>query len=282
MPAKKALLPSRKNKTVLSKLGRIFKIKSGKQKRFFRLTAILIIVALVLGAIITASFSNFFKVQSIHIQRGDMLIDRNKIEKSLSRFLQQNMLFISSEDIHDSIRNDFPDIAEVSVLRKWPNQLQISVKSFPPAANVKVLTVENNATNPESGANEQKSLINSQGYIIEIEKEDPQFPTIIMKERQKKAALHEQLIDPETLSVIMHSLKLLQEYFHETAKAIEYFQNGREYHLILQNDTSLWLDFSHSPEEQLLKIKKAIPELNILENPMEYVDLRIKDKLIYK
>lgn len=282
LPNKRTITARKQTKRgFFASISRLLRAKSSKSKKFLRITAITCLFLLIGFVIFSVFFSGFFSIQSIHIQRGDTQVDRNKIQKSLTPLLDQNLLFVSSEDIIKTIRKNFPNIAEVGVMRKLPNVLQISVKSYPPAANIKYISHEAIPGN-DGRPNEQKCLINSQGYIIDIGKEDPQFPVIELKERKKRVQLHENVIDAEVLAEIMHSLHLLQEYFHESTKYIEYYKNGREYHLIIQNGTSLWLDFSNPPEEQLLKIKKIIPELNILENPVEYVDLRIKDKLIYK
>ena len=67
---------------------------------------------------------------------------------------------------------------------------------------------------------------------------------------------------------------------------IDYLRRARELHLLTERYFYVWLDLSQDLDKQLLKLKKALNELNIYEADLDYIDLRISgqngEKVIYK
>jgi len=66
----------------------------------------------------------------------------------------------------------------------------------------------------------------------------------------------------------------------------EYKVIPRELHLKTEKYFIIWLDIQKPFEDQLKKLKKALVKLDIFNEPLEYIDLRISgesgDKIIYK
>ena len=67
---------------------------------------------------------------------------------------------------------------------------------------------------------------------------------------------------------------------------IEYQVIPREVHLRTEKYFYIWLDIQKPYETQLKKLKKALVKLNIYDDELAYIDLRITgesgEKIIYK
>lgn len=240
-----------------------------------------ILIALI-GGLAFFAYSPQFLIQSIQIKRDSLLIDSNKIYSALTPFFRRHIISVSKDEMEEIITEQFPEVESIELYRQWPNSVQIFVHSYQPIANVKIAPT--GLTQPEEDTIPQEisGLINSKGYIIELNKQDPQFPVIVVTNPRKEYELHTQVIEQEALKSMLQSKNLTKEYFDVQTNFIEYFPVGREYHLFLDTGTTLWLDFTSPYEEQLYKIKRVLADIDFIAQPPQYIDLRIKDKLIYR
>lgn len=98
--------------------------------------------------------------------------------------------------------------------------------------------------------------------------------------------INEELIDQETLKVLLETTESFEGKFDMEVMEIYYLKRARELHLFTERYFFVWIDLTQDVPLQLAKLKKALTEINIYEAPLEYIDLRISgqngEKVIYK
>ncbi len=94
------------------------------------------------------------------------------------------------------------------------------------------------------------------------------------------------VIDPSKLDYILDTKAYFEDKFGLRVVEVEYKKTAREIHLITEKNFAIWIDIQVSYEDQLKKLKKTLVKLDIYNEPLEYIDLRIAgghgDKIIYK
>lgn len=247
-----------------------------------RKAKILIVLLAIIGAaafsIHTIFFSKYFAVETIKastekaedVHIGDTIID------TLQGYKGKNILFIKKADIISKIEASYPEIENIQVEKNLPNTLIISFTEYPLAANITNITT--------SGAN-KKFIINSIGYVVKEDADDPTLPYIKVK---TDAPLNSEstVLDQEKLQYILGAASYFEEKFGMKILESEYRVVPRELQLKTEKFFFIWLDIQKPFEDQFKKLKKALVKLNIYEEPLQYVDLRITgesgEKIIYK
>jgi len=245
-----------------------------KAKAIIVLLAIVGIAAFLIHSIF---FSTYFAVENIkaateesgNIQIGDSIID------SLQSYKGKNLLFIKKDDVIEKISANYPEIENIKIEKDFPNTLIISFTEYPPTANI---------TNITEGTN-KKFIINSIGYIIKENTDDPTLPYIKIKTDSPINA-ESAIMDAAKLKYILGATSYFEEKFGMKILESEYLVIPRELHLKTDKFFFIWLDIQKPFEDQLKKLKKALVKLNIYEESIQYIDLRITgesgEKIIYK
>ncbi|PCI25399.1 hypothetical protein COB57_01590 [Candidatus Peregrinibacteria bacterium] len=89
----------------------------------------------------------------------------------------------------------------------------------------------------------------------------------------------EPFVPVEDIQKIQDARKILLEEYDINVKKVEYFQNGREIRLFALHYV-LWIDLTKDVKAQLLKFEYAFSQFSFPS--IEYIDLRIKDRVIFK
>ncbi len=130
--------------------------------------------------------------------------------------------------------------------------------------------------------------MNELGYISGFESENSELPLILMDSigTDVKLELNTQLIPQEELQVLLQIAEDFEGKFNMKVLETRYLKCAREVHLLTERNFSVWVDLTQPIENQLSKLKKALTEINIYEDPLLYIDLRISgqsgEKVIYK
>ena len=93
-------------------------------------------------------------------------------------------------------------------------------------------------------------------------------------------------IDPKKLAPIVEAFTKFNELFGMEAFRGEWKKTERELHIMTEKKFEIWFDLTSSINTQLSKLKRALPKLNIYNEPLEYIDLRIagadSEKVIFR
>ncbi len=246
-----------------------------------RKAKIIIVLLAIIGAaafsIHAIFFSRYFAIETIKastektedVHIGDTIID------TLQSYKGKNILFVKKADIVAKIEASYPEIENIQVEKDLPNTLIISFTEYPLAANI---------TNVTSGAS-KKFIINSIGYVVKENADDPTLPYIKVKTDSPLNA-ESTILDQEKLQYILGAASYFEEKFGMKILESEYKVVPRELQLKAEKFFFIWLDIQKPFEDQFKKLKKALVKLNIYEEPLQYIDLRITgesgEKIIYK
>jgi hypothetical protein len=237
----------------------------------------MISLAIVIFIIYAGFFSNYFSINTI--KNAEKTVENEaiseKIASSISSTIGKNLIFINNEEIEEKIKNNFPQLEKVSVKKSYPKTLLIEFEEFPLVANVI----------NESNKVKKTYVINSIGYAVKENYENPSLPYIRIKS-EETVNPQKAIIEANKLQYIMESIIYFEDKFGMKIIETEYKPVAREIHLLTEKNFYIWLDIQRSTEEQLKKLKKALVKLDIYTENLLYIDLRIAgnngDKIIYK
>ncbi len=222
-------------------------------------------------------FSGYFKVAEVQVinETFENEILTEKIHENLENLMGKTILFVNPEKVETQILSSFPELEKITAKTKYPSTLTITFQQYDLVANVI----------NQSSVIKKSYIVNSIGYIVREDFENPSFPYIVIKS-DEPINTETQAIETKRLSYILESIEYFQDKFGMRIKEVEYKPIPREVHLLTERDFKIWLDIQHSYEGQLRKLKKASVKLDIHKENLEYIDLRIAggsgDKIIYK
>jgi len=242
-----------------------------------RIIFLLAIIVLLLYCTYLLAVSSFFNVETIKISTelpSSESLSANIIS-DLESYKGKNLIFINKDEIIAKIQSSYPEIENIEIDRDLPSTIVISFTEYPLVANI---------TNISNEAN-KKFIINSIGYVVRENTDDPNLPYIKIKtDSQLNTA--SSVIDISCLTYILGAKAYFEEKFGMKIIEVEYKVIPREIHLRTEKYFYIWLDIQTPYEDQLKKLKKALVKLDIYNEPIEYIDLRITgesgEKIIYK
>lgn len=270
--------PIKKGKTYQT---RGFQRVKKKPKRIFRRIGKSLTLALFLAIFILIFywlfFSGFFKISETKIlnESFENEILTEKIQENLGNLIDKNILFTKTENVENQILDSFPELEKITAKKQYPSTLIITFQQYDLVANVI----------NQSSVIKKSYIVNSIGYIVREDFENPSLPYIVIKS-DEPINTETQTIETKRLEYILDSMEYFKDKFGMRVIEAEYKPIAREVHLLTEREFKIWLDIQHSFESQLRKLKKAAVRLDVHKENLEYIDLRIAggsgDKIIYK
>lgn len=252
------------------------------QNPFFRKFKKVAVLSTVLGFILfflyLITFSNYFLLKEITISsadKSDFETLQEQLNKKVSNQLGKNLFFLDLTEIEAQIRESYPEIEEVTLEKNYPSTVEITLTTYPLVANV-----------INESSNLKKSLIINQiGYAVKEDQKSTALPYIRIKSDEPINPKNT-IIEAKKLKYILDTIIYFQDKFGMKIQEVEYKKTAREIHLLTEKNFYIWLDIQVPFENQLKKLKKALVKLDIYNENLEYIDLRIAgnngDKIIYK
>lgn len=261
------------------------KIKAAKRTRGI-LGKIKRPILLILGGIIilyitNALFiSNNLTIQNIQIKEDNIILMEHPIEALLSDLKGSNLLLLNADNYEPYLRDKYPQYETLKIHKNLPDTLLVTLKTYPVVAK---LTVEV----PEG--EDQEFLISSAGRTTSYEEVvtvNPETLRQIIIESDQSLGSGTEIISQDHLAFILEAMQNFEDRFGMEVLHARYFDIEREVHLWTERNFYVWLDITVDLDEQLNKLKKGLPRLNIYEENLEYIDLRIGgingEKIIFK
>lgn len=234
--------------------------------------------ALVFG-IYSIFFSSYFTVQNITVERNNTTIPATELAPFLNRIKGRNALFVHTEDLMRDIEQKFKfEVKLARIQKKFPNHLSLLIEEYPRIAKLNVIT---------DGAT-KSFAVNEIGYAIPATETDAQLPVITLRNPANPQLYkeHTVVISKEFLDKFDTSFKTFLTLFDLGIEYGEWLERAREFHLKSDKGFFVWLDLTQDIEDQLKKLKRAQVKLDIYNEPLEYIDLRIagseSEKVIFK
>lgn len=238
-------------------------------KIFFILLLILIIYFLF--------FSEFFIVNSIRTEgeANDGGTLSSKIVQTLNDSRGKNLVFLNTRNLELRLEKSFPDLEKIIVYKSYPKTIKVSFSKFPESANVIF----------ENASVKNVYIINTIGMVVRSDEEKPNLPFIRLQ-RDEPVNIEETLIEKSKLDYLLGVSVYFEDKFGMRVKELVYKPHAREVHLLTEKNFYIWLDIQKDFESQLKKLKKLSSNLDIYNESLEYIDLRIAgssgDRIIYK
>ncbi len=245
----------------------------GKLKRF----SILISAGAVLLWLVNILFiSDSFLIQSIQVVEGGKITQGHPIESLLKDFKNSNLILLNTNELIPILKKELPQYETLKIRKKIPDTLMVILETYPPIANLIV-------KNKEDGK-EKEYLLNTVGMVVEG-KNQKALP-VIQIEREGSVRMGSTIMSQERLAFALEAIQSFEEKFGMKIIHGVYFNVEREFHLWTQRKFYIWLDMTSDLDYQLNKLKQALPKLNIYEENLDYIDLRISgingEKIIFK
>lgn len=252
------------------------KLNSPESKRLRGVLGLTIIGGTFIGIAYVVFFSSFFIIKQIDIEKNGNAVPETALTNYLEKLKGKNILFISTNTLVKEIEQTFKnEILLVETRRDYPRRIVATIEEYPAVMNLRVITPEKT----------QKFIINQIGYSIIENSEQKNLPTLILR-TTKPLTGKSILIDKERLNKITNAFNKFTEIFGMKIVEGELKKIERELHLKTERGFAVWLDLTSDTDKQILKLKKALPHLDIYHENLEYIDLRISsgesEKVIYK
>ena len=212
-------IKNNKNRNKASKQAR-FERKKKKIKKFLKfLTLVLIII----GGFVFAFVSPIFNINEITVKNNNQIATETII--SLSELQKdQNIFRFSRNKIEDQIRTN-PYIESVTVKRKIPNRIEITVEERTKNYNVEFLN--------------GYAYINNQGYILEISEQKLDMPVIqgvSTEEEQIVAGNRLNSDDLEKLETVIQIMNICKNYELDNKITSINISNKNNYEVFIESE----------------------------------------------
>lgn len=221
-------------------------------------------------------FSSLLKVEKIRYFHGREEVKTPPFTLPFAELEKKHFFLIApSEIIQKILQNHYAEIASVRLNRRIPSTLVIRYETYPEIANV-VVTKE---------GLQRTFLINERGFVVGQDNENSKLP-FISGPFEDFPKIGSQLILEDHAKAISRANKIFTEKFGLKVPLIIYKKAEREAHLKTEKDFFVWLDLTQDVERQLFKLKRSLPKIDIYNEHLSYIDLRISgktgEKVIFK
>lgn len=218
-----------------------------------------------------AFFSSF-----IHIQKITYTPNAPVFSTHMAPLIGKNLLFHAFTPLKLKILESYPDeIKSISFKRKFPGTLVVSYEPYPAVANAVIRLDEF----------QKKFIINEKGLVTQEDSEDPSLPYLTF-ETDELPKLKAKILPEDFLMKMVKAENLFTDKFGMKVNEVRYKRKEREAHLVTERNFLILIDLTQDMEMQLFKLKRALSGINIFQDNLEYIDLRISgqtgDKVIYK
>lgn len=262
-----------------------------------RITLLFGLATVIIIFLIAFSFV-YWRIASIQIVREDFAVDSTAVEQEFQRYLGKNLLLFSPRSLLKTLHEKFPEFETLEIKKKFPHTLQLKLLRYPMVANLRAYYVLPQALpetkvdfsaafnlNPEKPKEpeptKQKALLNYIGQAIFDQEEDLELIIISIHGLTQPIENREQVIHPEIMQYIRETLQYFINHLNQEVKGLEYLPVAREIHIKTFNNLVIWLTTEKEYQEQLDKLKIIYEPAELNKEDLAYIDLRIKEKVIY-
>jgi cell division septal protein FtsQ len=255
--------------------------KAPENNRGKKLLAAILSIGIISYTIYAVFISDYFLIKDFEIVEEGTIIDNyEKMNNILQKLIGQNLVLVNEENIIITIKEDHPEIENVKIKKVFPDLIKIEYEKYPVAANL-INTVE---------GIQKKFIVDSQGFLVEENIEHPDLPRVFFETTEflefRNNFLGSEERSEHRLSQIISAINLFEEKFAMKILYAEYKKNEREVHLHTEKNFYVMIDLEKNINRQIEKLKKALPKLDIYNESLVYIDLRISstdtEKIIYK
>jgi cell division septal protein FtsQ len=246
---------------------KIYSVSPGREKEPIQVSSraiwILLILIVILGLVYFFLFSPYFKIQNVYINgAGDY---QNNVNDIINNYLvKKSNIFLFPNDMATSdISSQYPIFSSVKIYKGFPNALKIELIARQP---VLICNSQGN-----------EFLIDKDGIAFNAQKIPTDLP-IIQRDKEVKSG------DDVFTSQFVEFIKNVSDNFNtkSNAKITKIVIPDSDFIANIYSD-KVWyaiFDTTKSAEKQLDNLALVLPQIS--GQPIQYIDLRVDDKVYYK
>lgn len=253
-------------------------------------------------------FSSFFKTTKIIISGNTIintdevrLIVENIAQKKVFNFFNNTLILMENEEIKKKIREKFNNIENINIVKSFPKTIIISISEKPSdllwCTKIKVEKmplptqfIGNNSqliTKENSIQETSQCYFSDESNILYNKIQSDEVPGSIKIFQDDSLFIGKTVSDNAVKKFIR---ELSKNFYYKTGLQFSYLYlpaiSLRELHLFTKNGWKIIFDLNSSINDQLDILnnvwKDIIPEENKNNNNIEYIDLRLPGRVIWK
>ncbi|MDD5693032.1 MAG: FtsQ-type POTRA domain-containing protein [Patescibacteria group bacterium] len=231
-----------------------------------------ILVILILIAVYILFFSSLFRINKVELNQiryqDKTAIDKTIFDYKNKFILNRNLLFISSGTLKKKLLS-LPGVKNATVIKKYPNTLIVQVEERSPAFVWQVL--------------DHKYLVDESGMIWAVyEDKFVDFP-VVVDDKNVPTEIGKKPV-PASFSHFVLGLKSdFQEITGVKYVGMEVVDTTNELKVRSGAGWYAYFDTTRNAKTELANLNRILDEVKKTKNKkLEYVDLRIEDKIFYK
>lgn len=230
-----------------------------------RATLLVAILTLAIATSYQLFFSGKLALASIEVFEDQESQPDHVITRLLKKLEGDNLLLLDAKQLEGYLKSQYPYYAKLTVNKNLPSTLVISLETYPIVANATLEAVE---------GEKQEWQLSSAGQLQAAEQTNPELPTVLIQVDQPGEE-GQKIIDQAALAFLLEARQTFEDKFGMKVLYTKYLPAGREAHLWTERHFEVWLDTAGDLDTQLNKLKQSLSRLNIYEESLDYVDLRI-------
>jgi hypothetical protein len=227
-----------------------------------------------------ALFSPAMRIAEVRIVRTESRLDIEQVQHLLSSLFGKHLMLLSGYDVRQLLEEGMPDLRHTDVSKDYPSTLVVHIALDPLIARLRILDPDESAASTATGA--AVDYLTDRGVYISSSRESPEesLPLFMLTDWGARPSPGIPLITPDFLSRMAISEKYVQDQFGQEVVTRTVFLRAQEYHLQTPQWT-LWFDIRSSIEDQFQRYRIFLREVPH-EEVREYIDLRLKDRVVYR
>ncbi len=240
---------------------------------FKKIVVLFFLASLFFGLVYFIFLSGFFQVKNIILINNRSIV-LEEVERTIATIYKKkiinfefnNILFFKNSEAKNLLLENYPRLSYVEIKRKFPNTLEIKVQE---REGIMVW---------ETGDN--KYLIDDKGVVFSECLGESNLPKII-DSKKIPIDLNSQIVNSDFVDFV---LQLLEEMPKEEiiVKSIIIPESFYDIEVETEKGFKIYFDIRRSLDSQINKLKLIIKEIGDEINYIEYIDLRIENKVFYK
>jgi hypothetical protein len=170
----------------------------------------------------------------------------------------------------------------VTVGKRYPSQLLVRVELDPLLLRVRVLDPQQREGAAQTGSGILSGYVTDRGTFTfaPADSQNSTLPLLHLVDWGVRPERGSMLLTGDFLKRMEDTEDLLRTQFGQEVASRFVYLRAEEYHFTIGN-MSLWFDIRSSVEEQLQRYRVFLKAVGLNE-VKQYVDLRLKDKVVYR
>jgi hypothetical protein len=241
-----------------------------------------VLVLFALGIFLAiALFSPAMRIAEVRVVRTESRLDIEQVQHLLSPLFGKHLMLLSSYDVRQLLEEGMADLQHVEVAKDYPSTLVVRIALDPLVARLRILD-PGETPSAVSGTGADIDYLTDKGVYISTQRASPEamLPVFLLTDWGARPSAGTVLISAGLLERMAITEKLLQEQFGQEVLTRTLFLRAQEYHLQTAQWT-IWFDMRNSLEDHLQRYRIFLREIPH-EEVREYVDLRLKDRVVYR